>query len=566
MSTAAVILVVIVVMVVLGIVLTLTRKPHQPDTSVARPGPLAPSRHKPVTREVSSGAVALPDGMGLGRDNVLYVAHNKRTDSRVMSAIARLRKQYPNLSVRYEDYETVAHHRRDSDIRNLSVEIRTDAIETSKKLFADAVRKRASDIHIRVHETHADLFLRIHGALTKYEQMAPDEARRVCAVIYATMADVSDKTYSPDHYQDARIANKEYIPTGAHGIRVASGPTVTGTNMVLRVLYEDVENNGVTLGERLLKLGYNEPQVRDAQSMQDMPTGIIIISGPTGSGKSTTLKHALEAIHLAHDDLDVLTVEDPPEYPIHGVVQMPVTNAETEEDRHREFTGAIRAAMRMDPDIIMIGEIRDGESARLALRAAMTGHQVWTTLHSNDAFASLLRLEDVLADRPTGDMRHILGDPTIIMGLISQRLVRTLCRHCRRPFVEHYRELPPMLVKRIHAALQDDVKGVYIRGTGCNQCSLKSTAVGIAGRTVVAEVVRTDEDVMRAYREHDIEYAREVWYEKGGRGLRAHVVEKLRAGLIDPVRAEIITGPIQAQPCARRATSTVVSIKDSSHA
>jgi len=158
----------------------------------------------------------------------------------------------------------------------------------------------------------------------------------------------------------------------------------------------------------------------------------------------------------------VLTVEDPPEYPILGAVQTPITNAPTEEDRAAEYQKAIKGAMRLDPDIIMLSEVRDPPTARLAVQAAMTGHQVWTTLHANGALAIADRLLDL------GVAPILLSDPSVVAGLICQRLIKTLCPHCKKPMSEHAHELDHADVDRFARVL--DFRDVYLLGPGCDHC------------------------------------------------------------------------------------------------
>lgn len=470
------------------------------------------------------------------------VVESQRYDPQVISYLERLKflGRITAQDVEYTTLDRVLKLREETQ-RSQNQEKSSEARGLAQKMFADAVQKRASDIHIRVHSQHADVLMRVHGALTKITQWPAEQAQRICAAIYGTMCDVANNTYVPTMYQDARIGKREHLPNGVHGIRVASGPTVTGTNMVLRLLYEDVGNVGKSIGDRLMGLGYHPEHIKAIEVMQEKPTGITIISGPTGSGKSTTLKHVLEAISLSNPDLNTLTVEDPPEYPIADVVQMPVTNADTDDARRAAFGSAIRAALRMDPDIIMIGEIRDGESARLALRAAMTGHQVWTTLHANDPFNVLLRMEDVLSSSKQGDPKTILGDSSVITGLIAQRLIRTLCKHCKKPLIGNESEISQSLHEKLSKAIVD-MTGVSVRGPGCTHCQTEGTNRGISGRTVVAEVVLTDEEIMHEYRINGIYAANELWQKRGGMTMQQHVMEKIQAGEIDPVWAIAMTG------------------------
>ena len=290
----------------------------------------------------------------------------------------------------------------------------------ARELFKRAVRLRASDIHIRVSQRSSTrIFFRIHNDLEFQEEQTYEFGHQLCTTIYQAMADVADATYETLSSQDARISDRNKIPYGLDGIRVATSPQVDGHIMVLRLLYNDTDANADATA-----LGYTAAQAHGFYLMKRKPTGINIIGGPTGSGKSTTLQRLLSSIiRESSGRKNVITVEDPPEYPIPGAVQTPVTNAESEEERARAFQSAIKAAMRLDPDVMMIGEVRDTPSARLAVQAAMTGHQVWTTLHANGAFQIIDRLVDL------GVPAELVCDSGIVTGLTCQRLLKVICPH-----------------------------------------------------------------------------------------------------------------------------------------
>jgi general secretion pathway protein E len=265
-----------------------------------------------------------------------------------------------------------------------------------------------------------------------------------------------------------------------------------------------------------------------------------IISGPTGSGKSTTLQRVLTGeIIEAQGKLHVLTVEDPVEYPIEGAVQTAVTNAATEVERSRMFAAAISNAMRLDPDVIMIGEMRDGASAQNALRASMTGHQVWTTVHANSAIAVVDRLVDL------GLPMSLVADHTIVTGLISQRLVKVLCTHCSKPLVDHPDELSPAAYARVQHAVGSELHKVRIAGPGCPHCKQHGTV----GRSVLAEVIVPDDQFFKYIRAGEKSEAIAYWlHELGGKTIREHAIEKIAAGLIDPRMAEKVVGHIVSLP------------------
>jgi type II secretory ATPase GspE/PulE/Tfp pilus assembly ATPase PilB-like protein len=229
----------------------------------------------------------------------------------------------------------------------------------------------------------------------------------------------------------------------------------------------------------------------------------------------------------------VITVEDPIEYPIPGAVQTPVVNASGEDARATAFSAAIANALRLDPDTIMIGEVRDRASAQIALRAAMTGHQVWTTVHANGAVAIVDRLVDL--GLPLG----MVADETIVSGLISQRLVKVLCSHCKQRFVDVARDFDAQLVERVRRVVGGRLQEVCVAGEGCERCRGRGTV----GRSVVAEVIRTDAEFFSLLRTQGKAAAGEYWRRSlDGQTVMDHAIEKVASGLVDPRMAERIVG------------------------
>jgi general secretion pathway protein E len=400
-------------------------------------------------------------------------------------------------------------------------------------LFERAVAARASDIHIRVSEKNrTQIRFRVHNDLEFIEEQPYEYGERLCAAIYHAMTDVSDSTFEVKSRQDARISSNEKLPKVLDGIRVATSPQVGGFIMVLRLLYNDTASD-----LDLKNLGFHDSQVLALEYMKKRPTGIIVIGGPTGSGKSTTLQRTMcRIIDETQGRKHIITVEDPPEYPIPGSVQTPVdANTDTAEDRSAAYQAAIKAAMRLDPDIIMVSEVRDTPTARLSVQAAMTGHQVWTTVHANNALAIIDRLQDL------GVPLELLTDTTIVAGLVSQQLVKRLCDHCKVPITEVESRFATYDIKRMYRALSMD--RVYVQGAGCPHCR----HTGVIGRTVVAEVVITDLELMRQIREGDRIAARHhIRENQKSMTMLQHAIEKINAGLVDPFQAEEVVGALDA--------------------
>lgn len=480
---------------------------------------------------------------------VLYVPETEQMNTEILNYETYLRNMGQISEVRVVDYAKITNMQK--RYGNKAGDQETATLQHAMHLFKNAVENKASDIHIRKHEDYADVKMRIDGRLTDYEQWPGEYAFQLCSVVYGAMADVAESFFAPTQPQNARIAKPEMLPEGLYGIRISSVPKVEGFFMALRLLYDD---SGVELGDtptRLEALGYNAIQTKKITYMKQRPSGINILAGPTGSGKSTTQKHVLESIAIERPDLNIMTIEDPPEYPMLGVVQVPaeVGGKRSRQQREEGFNDAIKAALRSDPDIIMIGEIRDPESAHLALQAAMTGHQVWTTLHANSAFAIISRMCDLLGDKLSNPL-NVLADNSCLTGLVYQQLVVKLCENCKRCFADMHREsLRSGKYSRVMnrlAQLVDlrslDTNICFKSEEGCEHCNYR----GETGRTVLSEVVAPDPEMLRLIRERATVFdAQRHWKEKqGGTTIMQHALEKIKTGQVDPLTVEKALGPL----------------------
>jgi len=462
----------------------------------------------------------------------LLVSKTHAFKPEVTGLVARLKRLNMPCNVEHVDLSVITETNADLS-GNVTGEAASDMQRQARRIFDKAVSLRASDIHIRnTRLKNTAILMRIDGDLETVEEHSFAKGHQLCSTIYQAMTDISDPTFEPLSHQDARISDRNNLPSGVDGIRVATTPQVGGYIMVLRLLYNDsVEDFDLAL------LGYAPNQVLTVDAMKRRPNGVNIIAGPTGAGKSTTLQRALGGIiKETNGRKHVITVEDPPEYPIPGAVQTPVTNVDGREERSRAFEDSIRAAMRLDPDIIMIGEIRDTPSARLAMQAAMTGHQVWTTLHANNALAIIDRLFDL--DVPMA----MLTDPSVVTGLTCQRLVKRLCPECKTPLTDVLDRYSAADIQRVSHAV--DIATAYVTGTGCDHCR----QTGTSGRTVVAETIATDARLMALLRAGDRDGAKTYWLnEQGGTTMLGHAIRLVEQGEIDPFKAEDIVGPLNME-------------------
>jgi type II secretory ATPase GspE/PulE/Tfp pilus assembly ATPase PilB-like protein len=421
-----------------------------------------------------------------------------------------------------------------------------------KNLLRKAYKMSASDIHIIEQGDFSSVKMRIRGHLGDYEQYPADVGGHIINVLFNKFASATGTSQFNRHMRlDGRIVKPDVKPRNVHSIRFHSEPIQSdsdrnegvGTFVSLRLLYDTTEASG-DMERRLQTLGYLPGQTRAIRRLTRR-TGMTLISGPTGSGKSTVLKHIMESMVMESPDKSYFSVEDPPEYPIHGVSQIMVAtgrdNGDGGPDRARMYTDAIAGAMRSDPDVIMIGEIRYPEAAVAAIDAALTGHAVWGTIHASDAFGIVTRLEGMLRAARVADPLDALCDSSILSGLCYQRLVGVLCPHCKRVWMEiqdreeRMQALPQDLLQRLATlGFEEDLAKVCVKGLGCERCGNS----GFHRMTVTGEVVELDPEILDALRVRDKTRARGLWTKREGISHIDHAIRLIRAGHLDPAITE----------------------------
>lgn len=462
-------------------------------------------------------------------DGRILVSSTHLYNPLVVSYIALLKKSgAENINVVSTDLEGIRKAYQGSNKKE-SID-QTHMAKEAIRVIESAFIKRASDIHIRVTATEGTrISFRIHGDICLQEEHVENYGSKLCSTIYNSLTDVSDTAFKPTEHQDARIPSAKIEMNGRlEGVRVATSPVVDGFMMVMRLLYNDANNS-----HDLQALGWKDTQKYAVNLMKARPTGLNIVCGPTGSGKSTTLQRILSSLIQENSGkINVITVEDPPEYPIPGANQTPVVASG--ESRAEAFESCIRGAMRLDPDVMMISEVRDSASAQAAIRAAMTGHQVWTTLHANDAVSIIDRLVDI------GIPLNLITDHHLMTGLICQRLVKVLCPACSKLLIDNADSVENSLVQRV-MRVSKEINSVRIMGEGCKVCNM----TGTKGRTAIVEVITPDIKFMELIRNGRKNEAIDYWTKSiGSMTLLKHVISKMDEGLIDPRDAEAATGPL----------------------
>jgi len=381
-----------------------------------------------------------------------------------------------------------------------TIEADAPLIKLVNTIIVDAFKLRASDIHLEPLSKAFRLRYRIDGML--HEMKAPP--KRLQAAIVSRLKIQSNMSISEHRIpQDGRIQTN--VGNKLIDLRVSCLPTNHGESIVMRIL----DKEGLRLG--LPELGFFTDDQQTFERLFGLPDGIILVTGPTGSGKTTTLYSCLHFIN--RPDRKIITVEDPVEYILSGINQVQVN-----ETVGLSFSTALRSILRQAPNVIMIGEIRDLETASIAINASLTGHLVFSTLHTNDAPSAVTRLIDI------GVKPFLVASST--RGLMAQRLVRKVCKQCGAPYVPTEDEM-----RQLNLNVSNTQNASFMRGKGCANCS----NTGYRGRFGIFEVFVIDDDARKLiYEKVSSSVLRNRAREMGMRTLREDGIRKVLAGLTTP--------------------------------
>ena len=371
-------------------------------------------------------------------------------------------------------------------------------VKLVNRILLKATRVGASDIHFEPYEDETVVRLRMDGELHEYTRIPPARYSEVVARIKVLAnLNVAERRVPQDGKFHVKVGQRDY------DIRVSVVPTVFGERVVLRLL----DKSGKLL--TLQQLGLSEEDLKKVEEIISKPYGMVLVTGPTGAGKSTTLYAVLQK--LKNPRKNIITIEDPVEYQIKGISQIQVN-----PKVGLTFAAGLRSILRQDPDIVMVGEIRDRETAQIAVQAALTGHLVLSTLHTNDAPSAVTRLADMEIEP------YLIA--SALEGVIAQRLVRKICPHCKVEYKPSKEEIEKL-------GLSPDGDYTFYRGKGCEHCM----GSGYKGRIAIFEVLPFDEELKKLVtRTQDATEIRNFALQRGFKTMLQDGVEKILKGITTP--------------------------------
>ena len=405
--------------------------------------------------------------------------------------IRRAHQQYYGASEDLAELISSIDTKKLKETKNLGEE--TSVIKIVNQIITQAIQERASDIHFEPEENVLGLRFRIDGMLVRKSPLPKDlEAAIISRLKIMAGLDIAEKRLPQDGRILMRVSKREI------DFRVSTCPTVHGENVVLRIL----DKSSLVVG--LESLGFSPPDLKRFQEIINTPYGIVLVTGPTGSGKTTTLYSALQSLN--REDVNIMTVEDPVEYQFPHIRQVHVNLK-----AGLTFAQALRSFLRQDPDIIMVGEIRDLETAEIAVQAALTGHLVLSTLHTNDAPSAFTRLLEM------GIEPFMVASS--IIGVIAQRLIRRVCDNCKE---EYTPDKDTIRLLGLEEKIDKNTK--FVRAKGCKLCN----HTGYRGRIGIFEILKNSPRIQElALKRASSFEIKKVAQTEGMKTLRQSAVEKL---------------------------------------
>jgi len=500
----------------------------------------------------------------------LVSASHRRSPLVTSVAVMAKRQGYKIDEPRYVTPNIIGQAYLYADRKNTSASFDENAIRRKAVgLLARAVEVGANDIHIEAVNNRTRIEFRIDGALRIWETWTQREGEMLLSSIYSHSVGQSGSTANWQEPQAAMLTSEAkgreaiVLPKGVISVRCQWVPLANeGRYLDMRLQYDSAH----LFGENFVmadvdSLGFSQEQLKVIQSLRAVPGGMRVFSGPVNQGKTTTLRVALNRrMAETNMQLNCLMVEDPPEGGVIGARQIGVSASVKDDQREKTFVEIMRCALRLDPDIVMLGEVRDQQTAKFAFRLALTGRQVYTTAHVYSSLAVPKRLRDI------GIEPYLVYDAHLVRGMICQRLLRGMCPNCRIPIADAPKELGPAykeLARRVRAGLaimdamrsktgsdvppmqrlvEPDMSHIY----ACNPQGCAKCFKGRLGRTICAEVIETDDKIMNLLQENRMEEAENYWlspFGMNGITMLWHGLEKVRRGEVSPDDAEFELGP-----------------------
>ena len=484
--------------------------------SQVTPDFLTHARVVPVAREGEAVVIAMADPtdaytldalrLALGRELVVRVGAASDIEAAIKRQFGNGRDSLTEIAQGYRAGEDDGDADDIQHLRDLASE--APIIRMVNLIIGKALEVNASDIHIEPFGARLKTRYRVDGMLREVD--APP-VRSAAALISRIKVLASLNIAERRRPQDGRI--KLRVEGREIDMRISTVPTLYGESVVMRILDKGTLNLDFSV------LGFDEHLRKSIDWLLSRSQGIVLVTGPTGSGKTTTLYAALHALNTP--DQKILTVEDPVEYELEGINQIQV-----KPEIGLTFANALRSILRQDPDVIMVGEMRDLETAKMAVQSALTGHKVFSTLHTNDAASSVTRLLDM-------GIEDYLVTSTL-NGIVAQRLVRTLCNACKQPY-----EAAPELVKELELARYTGDAGMTLfRAAGCKLCD----KTGFRGRTTIAEMMVLNDDIRQVILStRDVLAIRRAARQSGTESMRGSGLRKALAGLTTLEEVERVT-------------------------
>ncbi|MDH3412166.1 MAG: type II secretion system ATPase GspE [Gammaproteobacteria bacterium] len=470
----------------------------------------------PLTANGDAVLVAMADPLDAFTVDALKLALGREITVKVGAASdieAAIKRQYGDgsdtLTEIAESYRSGDEDADAEDIQHLR-DLASEApiIRMVNLIISRALEVKASDVHIEPFGARLKTRYRVDGILREVE--APP-VRSAAALISRIKVMANLNIAERRRPQDGRI--KLRIEGREIDMRISAVPTLHGESVVMRILDKE------TLKLDFQTLGFDASLREAVDELLSRPQGIVLVTGPTGSGKTTTLYAALKLLNTP--DKKILTVEDPVEYELEGINQIQV-----KPEIGLTFANALRSILRQDPDVIMVGEMRDLETAKIAVQSALTGHKVFSTLHTNDAASSVTRLLDMGVD-------DYLVTSTV-NGVVAQRLVRTLCEECK----QSYEVLPEIAEEFNLQRYSDDLAPRLFKSAGCDSCD----GSGFRGRTTIVELIVMNDTIRRAIlSKGDASEVRRAARDTGTESMRAHGIRKALLGVTTLEEVERVT-------------------------